>query len=329
MPAALPDSLFDAFVKAQARGILPTSLDTAGLRDLTALERLSSAFTARGTSAIFASQIKEVIDAITSGLIDEATGVGMLFEIIQATGYTPEGGFPKLPGDAKPVPPAIAGTLQDLGTMRRLKLIVQTGRDIQVGAGQQYRGQTPDRLEAAPAWELIRVRTHLELRDWVGRWKIVGGKIYPHSGSIANVREETGLICLKGDPILGELGSSQNFPDALDIDHAPFVFQGGVGLREVKRDRCERLGVTGPNGESIDEWFASQPNTITGKLPIPTPRLSLKDVDAEILNDFKVQTGAVEIPGKPGVMTLPRMTPAERAARALAIRQAEKAGGVR
>jgi hypothetical protein len=137
------------------------------------------------------------------------------------------------------------------------------------------------------------------------------------------------MICLKGDPVLGELGASANFPDALDIDHGPFVFNGGVGLREVKRDRCEALGVTGPNGESIDEWFASRPNVIAGKLPIPSPRLSLTEVDPEMGEAFKLETGAVEIPGKPGLVTLPRMTPAERARRALAIREAEKAGGSR
>jgi hypothetical protein len=330
MPETLPDPLFDAFVKAQARGILPTSLDTAGLRELTAQARLASAFTARGTSRIFATMIKRVIDAIVSGEIDEASAVGTLFETIQATGYTPEGGFPTMPGDAaEPVPPAVAGTIQDLSTLRRLNLIVRTQTQINVGAGQQYRFNTPDRLEAAPGVELVRVLTHIEQRDWESRWQISGGRIYPHKGSVRVVRSETGMICLKGDPVLGELGASANFPDALDIDHGPFVFNGGVGLREVKRDRCEALGVTGPNGESIDEWFASRPNVIAGKLPIPSPRLSLTEVDPEMGEAFKLETGAVEIPGKPGLVTLPRMTPAERARRALAIREAEKAGGSR
>ena len=75
----------------------------------------------------------------------------MLFETIRALGYTPEGGFPKLPGDAPPVPPAIAGTIQDLSTMRRLDLIVGTQREIMTGAGLQMRGHSPDRLEAVPS----------------------------------------------------------------------------------------------------------------------------------------------------------------------------------
>ncbi len=328
MPATLPDPLFDAFVKAQARGALATSLDTAGLRDLTALVRLNAAFTARGTSLIFASRIKEVIDLIAAGSINEATAVGLLFECIRATGYTPEGGFPTLPGDAGPVPPAVAGTMQDLSTMRRLNLIVRTQTEITTGAGQQARGQTPDRLEAAPAWELIRVYSHIDHRRWESRWTVAGGRpAYPHSGSIDNVREETGLIALKGDPVWGELGSSENFPDALDIDHGPFVFHGGVGLREVKRDRCLRLGVRGPDGESIDKWQASRPPAITGKLPLPAPRLALGNVDPRMLEHFRIETGAVPVEGKPGLMTLPKMSPGERARRALALRAAEKAGG--
>lgn len=330
MAEPLPDPLFDAFLAARDRGALPTSLDTEGLRDLAAQVRLSSAFTAKGTSRIFASEIKRVTDLLTAGEINEAAAIGKLMQMVRALGYTPEGGFPKLPGDAAgAVEPAVAGTLQDIGSFRRLELIVQTQQAIMTGAGQQYRFNTPDRLEAAPAVELIRVLTHIEKRDWVSRWQIAGGRIYPHTGSVANVREETGMICLKGDPVLGELGSSGNFPDALDIDHAPFVFRGGVGLREVKRDRCERLGVTGPNGESIAEWFASRPITLQGKLPVPTPSLSLKDVDPEMVENFKLETGAVEIPGKPGVVTLPRMTPAERARRSLALLETENAGGGR
>ena len=97
----------------------------------------------------------------------------------------------------------------------------------------------------------------------------------------------------------------------------------------MKRDRCEALGVTGPNGESIDEWFASRPNVIAGKLAIPSPRLSLADVDTDMVEAFKLETGAVEIPGKPGLVTLPRMTPAERARRSLALLTTESAGGAR
>ena len=326
MPDTRPDPLFDAFLKARDRGILPTSLDTAGLRDLTAQQRLSSVFTARGTSVILASKIKEVIDLLAAGEINEATAVGTLFETVRALGYTPEGGFPQLPGDAGPVPPAVQGTIEDLSSLRRLTLIVRTQLEIQTGAGQQYRGHTPARLEAAPGWELIRVLSHRDHRPWNARWITAGGKKpYPHNGSIENVREETGLIALKGDPIWGELGSSGNFPDGLDIDHSPFVFQGGVGLREVRRDRLERLGVIGPNGESIDAWLASRPPTLAGKLPIPAPKLSLADVDPEMLESFKLDTGAVEIEGKPGLMTLPRMTPAERGRRAAELRNAQKA----
>ncbi len=330
MPDSLPDPLFDAFLAARGRGALPTSLDTAGIRELAADLRLASSFTARGTSLIFAQKIKEVIHLLASGQINEATAIGHLFETVQALGYKPESGFPKLPGDAAgEVDPAVQGTIQDISSFRRLELIVQTQRAIMTGAGQQYRFNTPDRLEAAPAVELIRVLSHVEHRDWNSRWKIAGGKVYPHSGSIDVLRTETGLICLKGDPVLGELGASANFPDALDIDHAPFVLRGGVGLREVPRARALKLGVTGPNGETIDEWFASRPNVIAGKLPIPTPHLSLSDVDPSLVEGFKLETGAVEIPGKPGVLTLPRMTPAERARRSLALLESEQAGGGR
>lgn len=332
----IPDPVFDAFVAAQKRGALPTALDTAGLREMSAAVRYSAAFTARGTSAIFAQEIKDVIDAITDDQIGEAEGIARLAEKLRFLGYTPEGGFA---GDEGVVPEAIPGTLQDLSSYRRLQLIIRTQVDMMTGRGEQMRGQTPEMLEAYPAWELVRVMSVEVPRDWPSRWVLAGGRPLEGNhaaGTTQALYAGTGMIALKGDPVWGELGSSGNFADALDVDHPPFCFNSGMGWQEVSRERCQRLGITGPDGETVDEWLASQPITMAGAQPLPAPTLSMRDVDPNLVRAFAQETGAVPVDGKPTQMTVPK-TPdgeidfsdllAKAAARRAAARAARNGGG--
>lgn len=285
----MPDAVFDAFVAAQGRGVMPTGLDTAGLRELAAEVRARSFFTARGTNAIFVSKIKEVTEAMASGEMDDASARLALIETLRVLGYTPEGGFPE--AAAGSVPPAIEGTLQDLSSFRRLDLIVRTNRELAIGAGLQMRGHSPERLEAAPAWELVRVMDVAAPRDWPSRWAIAGGRL-------VNGR----MIAFKGDPVWGELGSSSNFDDALDTDHPPFAFQSGMGWREVVRSEAIAQGVRGPAGETIDEFLGGplRPRVIAGELPLPAPSISLRGVDPDLVADFVEETKATAVPGKAG-----------------------------
>jgi hypothetical protein len=322
MPTPDPSRIFDAARISGARTALALGLSTAQMRELGAGIMARSAWTARGTSMIFASKLKEVVDAMAAGDMDEATARVTLLETLRSLQYTPEGGFPDAPPGS--VPPAIKGTLQDLSSFRRLNLIVRTQIDLMTGAGDQYRGHTPDRLEAAPAWELIRVLPVGVARDWPGRWVTAGGKPIPESFSkTAHQRmyESTGMIALKGDPVWGELGASANFEDSLDVDHPPFAFNSGMGWREVSRAKCKELGITGPNGESIEEFHAGEdrPRVIAGELPLPTPSLSLKDVPPAFVEKFKADTGAVQNPTNPAVLDF-----SDLAARSRARRKAEK-----
>jgi hypothetical protein len=267
-------AIFDAFRKASERGELPTSLGTAELRDLGADVLSSSVFTARGTNAIYVSKLKEVVDQLAAGDINFATARWTLMEALKATGYTPEGGFPDAPEGT--VPPALAGTLQDLSSQRRIEFILRTQIALVRGKGQQFRGQA--RADAFPAWELVRVYQVTAPRDWPSRWAIAGGKPGP-------------MIALKGDPIWGELGSYENFTDALGVDHPPFAFNSGMGWREVAAGEVRKLGITGPNGESPKDWQRSGPATMDGKLP--APQLDVNAVDPALIKKLQERDGVV------------------------------------
>ena len=266
---------------AQDRQVLPTTLSSAELRDLSAGLRARAVFTARGSSAVFATAIKKMIEALLAGDLDQGEVRLGLAATLREIGYTPEGGFP----DGAATPPVNPGTIQDIKSFRRLDLIVRTQNDLMQGAGQQLRGQTPERLRAAPAWELIRIIPVRVPRDWKSRFEQVGG-------TLTNGR----IIALKGDPVWGELGS--NFDDSLDVDYPPFAFNSGMGWEEVTRSEAAALGVTGPGGMSVEEFHRGieRPRILLGNLPLPAPKISVVDLDPAVQADLEkiVQSSAVD-----------------------------------
>ena len=122
------------------------------------------------------------------------------------------------------------------------------------------------------------------------------------------------MIAFKGDPVWGELGSSDNFQDALGVDHPPFAFLSGMGWREMSTAESEALGVTGPAGETADEWFATQPITLGGPLPMPTPQMSIRDLDPALVAEFQAATHGTSKPATPQVMDYSSLLDRELAA---------------
>jgi hypothetical protein len=297
MAEILPGPEMTATRVAQIRSILPTSLGSAGLRDALAADlRARAVFSARVGNAVFLTEIKKQIDAMAAGETNLASARLALREVLAATGYTPEEGFPEDMGE---VPEAEEGSLQDISSTRRLEFILRTQTALVRGRGQQVRGMEPARLRQFPAWELERYHEKAEPRWWGGkhlgtapvkekkvdprpRWIIAGGR------PTADGR----LIALKGDPIWGELGSSGNFDDALDVDFPPFAFNSGMRWKEVSRGECLALGITGPDGETIDEWQAmTHPLLVDTQSGIPAPQASVKTLDPAIREAFEKSTG--------------------------------------
>lgn len=306
----MPDlnTITDALAAAQKRGLLPTSLSTKELRELGAQVLARSVFSAKASNAIFVSDLKKVIDQLAAGDIGEGQARTALWEVLDLLGYDSEkGGFP-----GEELEPALKGTLQDLKSFRRRDLIVRTQRDLMQGAGDQMRGQEPDRLSEFPAWELVRVLDVAVPRDWPSRWRIAGGSPTPDGR----------LIALKGDPIWGELGSYDNFQDALGVDHPPFAFNSGMGWREISGEEARAMGITGPDGETPEEWLASEPVTLSGKQPLPAPQVSLNGVDPALIERFRKAVKA-ETGGKPYVFDYSDILEKELAAADAAYRKGD------
>lgn len=307
---------FPAARIAEIRDLLPTTLGSKEIRERIAEDILKrSVFSARVSNALFLDKIREIITQVADGEMNDATARLALMQTLDAVGYTPEGGFPDAPEGV--VPPAVQGTIEDITSKRRLDLIIRTQAQLMRGAAQQQKGMQREEIRNFPAYELIRLRYPSMPRAWGGehdgtppkragmidprpRWVIAGGKLY-----------DGRMIALKGDPVWGELGSAGNFDDALGVDFPPFAFNSGMGWVNVSLSEASRLGVKGPQGQTIKEWFAEERPVIGGAIPAqgdrsqparpilpPEPEISVAGVSKPMIDILGEQPGVVIVETK-------------------------------
>ncbi len=231
--------------------IMPTNLDTAGLRQLDAGMRRGALYSAKTEMTRHLENIKGVVQGVLNPQVieradritaDNPTGkveVGLdpasaklkLLQGLREQGYIPN--------------PDEAGTLKDLSSDARLGLVVKTNVELAQGFGHFIRANDPDVLDAFPAQELIRFTPHAKQRDWPGRWRTAAAA----SGDTDAIRilNETGRMIARTDsPIWDSLGSSDLFPDGLDNPYPPFAFNSGMGVAAVDFDTAEKLGLVTP-----------------------------------------------------------------------------------
>jgi hypothetical protein len=270
---------------AAIRALLPTTLGSYELRTALAEDlRARSVFVSRASNVVFLSKVKEMVELLAAGEIDQASARLALKETLQAIGYTPEEGFPEVePGE---VPPALAGTLQDISSTRRLDLILDTQVQLVRGRGQQLRGMQEGALDFFPAWELTRWKATDIPRDWPSRWLVAGGTL----------TSDGRMIAFKGDPIWGELGSSSNFDDALDVDFPPFAFNSGMGWSPIEQSEIRQYGITGPHGETVEEWLKMDHKFLLDDPGLPVPQVSMRGVDQDLTKEWEA-TGEAKVVG--------------------------------
>lgn len=252
---------------------LATSESSAGLRSLMKGVERKSIFSARTNLAAYAEDIKAAVLKNLGGDSNLATGALDLHNALKQYEYDPQTGFPGAPD--KNIPPAEPGTLQDLGSSTRIKLVLTTNFRQAVNFQKKKAGNEPDALEQYPAWELIRIYDREiprgERRGPKGSIVDVPGDDWPSRFQSAaevagdedalRVFTATGrMIARKDSPIWEELGNPDNFDDAIGTDYPPFAFNSGYGWIEVSRDECVQVGLI-DEGDQIapsDEAFGAE-----------------------------------------------------------------------
>jgi len=242
----------DAMDSLAKRKVLPTVLDTDGLRKLGNgfhRQNFTSAQTAeKDLLDQYFSDIGSIVNPTTTQRADRVTAenpegnvtVGMdastarlrAKQMLRDKGYQPEVGK--------------RGTLQDLSSNARINLVIKTGKETSQGAGQYIQGNDLDVLDAFPCWELVRFEGHKKQRDWEARWR-TAARVSGDTDAL-RVLEETGrMVARKDSPIWDSLGDSSIFPDGLDNPYAPFAFNSGMGQIAVSYDDAKDLGLVDLN----------------------------------------------------------------------------------
>jgi hypothetical protein len=215
-----------------ARGLMPTGQSSAELRGVDADIRMRSLFSARTTNAQYLQAISDGVGSLLAGDDNEATVRARMQDMLDLLAYDPTKGFP---GD-KEIPPAELGSLRDLSSERRVRLVLETQERQMANAGLAKAGNDGLRLRQFPAWEFVRIYQRKEERaNWQERFVRAGGKLFAGR-----------MIARKDAQVWEKLGSSDLFDDGLDTPYPPFAFNSGMGWREVPRGEAIALGVITP-----------------------------------------------------------------------------------
>lgn len=261
MPSALsilfdrPAPLTQAMSRLADLQLLPTGSSAADIQQWSRDIRANALFSARTTHLGYLKSIEETTRKMLSGEINIATARAELQDELEAIGYTPEAGFPNdsrsrreeaqteqsLVTSPPTVPPADAGSLRDLSSDKRLKLVLETQTQKAENFARREAGMDDQALFQFPAWELVRT----EDRD-VPRDEMPSGLAWPVRFGMAGGRLVDGrMVALKDDAVWSELGSSTLFADGIDGDTPPYAFNSGMGWRDVGRDEAVELGLIG------------------------------------------------------------------------------------
>ena len=127
--------------------------------------------------------------------------------------------------------PGEEGTIKDLSSDARINLKLRTDVEMAQGYGHYVVGQKT--LGTIPCQEFLRVARRKKPRlDWPARWRAAGGEFFGGR-----------MIARKDSPVWKKLSR-------FGLPYAPFDFNSGMGLRDVRRTEAEALGVIEP-GETV------------------------------------------------------------------------------
>jgi len=233
-----PSAPLPAALILAAKSVFGTELTTAELRQLAAAIRAQSFFSAQTTD----EHLLDLYQARIGGILHPVPAEGgvttpfnpayvrqAVKDILRETGYQPD--------------TELRGTIQDLSSNARINLVIKTNVEMAQGQGLWMQTQEPALLDEWPAWELFRAEARVKVRDWLNRFRQAGAASGNALGHGWIITPDERMIALKNHPIWDELGSSDNFNDALDTSWPPFAFNSGMWVRDVDRGEVEKLGL--------------------------------------------------------------------------------------
>ena len=278
-----PIPFSEAIENREAKRLLPTDLDTEQLAELPPELREMANFAACVTKAEILQKLDDLVKRVGGGATPEdfarraaahARGETDGPLITDFAGARAEWktflrtiGYKAKPGEE--------GTIKDLSTDRRSTITLRTNVEMTQGYGQYTAGQTPATLALIPCQELIRVSRRRVPRNWVARWRAAGGKFYGKGR----------MIAAKDDPIWKKISR-------FGLPYAPFDFNSGMGLRDVRRPEAVALGVI-----PADYRVEPQPRRLTSDLQASAARWDGAVLHALESTGYKIRDGVLTANG--------------------------------
>lgn len=259
-----------------AKTILPTTLSSKELANISAANKRASLFSAKVANA---DVLKTIDEAIGDILEPGADGSGLsiayarerIDKALEQIGYT--------------APAGKENSIEDLGSTQRQQLIIETQLGMATGYGNFLESQTDVALQLFPAQELFRTEDRRVPRDWDAIWR-QAAEDSADDTALAVYNDTGRMVALKDSPIWFEIGDFGNpFP--------PFFFQSGVlGLREIDQDEAEDLGLLKPGQTVKPTELESFDKTVVSKVDLAP------DFKDQLLNDlgpgYKIEDGILQ-----------------------------------
>jgi hypothetical protein len=238
----------EALASLARRDVMPTNLGSAQIQQLgrdvlmdsftsarTTLSDLLDSYQGKIGRILNPQQIMREGQAVTVGL-NESYAVQDIQQLLQELGYKPN--------------PDERGTLTDLSSDGRVKLVLQTNVQMYQGEGWWLQGQNSAVLDQFPAQELFRAEARVHQRDWLARFRLAGAATGDPIGTGWTITSDGRMIALKNHDIWNKLGDPNLFSDGLSMPWPPFAFRSGMNVRDVDRDTAESIGLIQP-GETV------------------------------------------------------------------------------
>ena len=227
MSSLLIGPIADAVASHEAKTPIASILRTAGWAQMPAALSTAAQLSAGVESARFLDRIQGGVGEILSqyrnenGALTDRSGLARdLMALARDEGLAP-------------IAAEKRGTLEDVGSEVRAKLIVETQISQAYGYANWKGAQNEDALDAYPAQRLIRIRAAKDPRDWASRWQEAGEKVGWEGAC------KTRWVALKNSPIWIALSR-------FGTPWPPFDFGSGMWVEDVDRAEAEDLGLIEP-----------------------------------------------------------------------------------
>lgn len=222
MDFAEPIRFEEAIAKLRERGVMPTTLDTAGLRALALAIRERSFFSARVESAGLLQKMRDyLMDFLEENRMENGglRAQGRAEFVADMREFAIREGLGRVDPETGKIDPKIRESdLRDIRSRARLELIFDTQTEAAHEFGWWKQGNDPDILDVWPAQRFIRVR--------------------PVAAPRAHHKANEGAVKRKDD-LKFWLDMNRDF----GVPWGPWGFNSGMGVEDVDREEAEALGV--------------------------------------------------------------------------------------